>query len=189
VSLDVARVLLKGGNGLADTDVPEEVLGTLDRNPPRDVHVVIRGGVADVKFSPAELLELETLDGVDIVVDDRDLVLDHAGRQRYESDRTVARAVDIFRRWATRPAGTAAKRLSFRFRRSPVKILGAHRVEGLRLRHNAIDTADVRSGHAVLAAYLSINADFYTDGSYGPSAPGAAVLDHPAVAALPRRAD
>jgi ferredoxin len=40
-----------------------------------------------------------------------------------------------------------------------------------------------------LGAYLSINADFYTDGSYGPSAPGAAVLDHPAVAALPRRAD
>lgn len=42
-----------------------------------------------------------------------------------------------------------------------------------------------------LGAYLSINADFYSSDSYGPSAPGAgtAALDHPAVAALPRRAE
>jgi NAD-dependent dihydropyrimidine dehydrogenase PreA subunit len=42
-----------------------------------------------------------------------------------------------------------------------------------------------------LGGYLGINADFYISDSYGPSAPGAgaAVLDHPAVAALPRRAE
>lgn len=164
VSLDVARVLLKGGAGLADTDVPEEILRTLDRNPLRDVHIVIRRGVADVKFSSAELLELEKLDGVDLLVDDQNLVLGRTGQQRYDCDRTVAQTVDIFRRWAARPARAAAKRLFFRFLRSPVEIFGAHRVEGLRLRHNAIDAAGARdsgSGYEDLAVQAVIQSIGY----------------------------
>jgi ferredoxin--NADP+ reductase len=133
VSLDIARVLLKSGRGLASTDVPDPVLGTLEDNAVTDVHVVVRRGVADVKFSPAELLELGKLDHIEIVVDATELVLDAEASRRYAEDRLVAARVDVFRDWAGRPHGRAAKRLHFLFGWSPVEITGTERVVSVRL--------------------------------------------------------
>jgi ferredoxin--NADP+ reductase len=138
VSIDIARVLLKAGAGLTDSDAPDSVLTALDRHPVREVHVVARRGAADVKFSPAELLELEKLADVDLVVDPAELDLSAAATGRYDTDRTVATRVEIFRRWTARPRRTGAKELRFRFGRSPVAVLGESRVTGLRLQLNAI---------------------------------------------------
>jgi ferredoxin--NADP+ reductase len=137
VSLDIARVLLKAGAGLTATDAPDSVLTALDRHPVREVHVVARRGAADVKFSPAELLELEKMTDVDLVVDPADVDLAAAITPRYDTDRTVATRVEIFRRWTTRTHRKGVKQLRFRFMRSPVAVLGEDHVTGLRLQLNA----------------------------------------------------
>lgn len=144
VSLDIARVLLKGGTGLSSTDVPDDVLAALDRNRVADVHVIVRRAAADVKFSPAELLELEKLEDLDIVVvDGADDGKD--GRSIRDADHTAHQRVEIFSRWARRERRGAAKRLYFRFLRSPVAIDGSGRVESVRMRRNAL-AADGRIG-------------------------------------------
>ena len=147
VALDVARVLLKGGAGLHGTDIPDEVSDGLDAHPVTDVHLVIRRGVANVKFTPAELLELGHLD-VDILVDPADMVLDDAEAERVRTERLVGQRVTMFSGWAERPVRGAAKRLHFHFRSGPAEILGGDRVRGLRLR----GVAEVLPVEAVVAA-------------------------------------
>lgn len=131
VSLDVARVLLKGGAGLASTDIPTAVLDRLGAVD--EVTIVVRRGVSDVKFSLAELLELEKLDDVELVVEPSNIVLDEAATQIYEQKRTVARIVDTFRSWAhaERPATNRRKVLRFKFNQSPIRIIGTDHVEAL----------------------------------------------------------
>jgi ferredoxin--NADP+ reductase len=132
VSLDIVRVLLKGGAGLAHTDAPVDVLDRLDRHPPREIHVIARRGPADVKFAQAELLELEKLSDVDVDVSVHpdDLWLDPADAARCAGDRTVAARVDTFRRWAAAPRRPGARRVHLRFRRGDR--VGPHQVPALR---------------------------------------------------------
>jgi ferredoxin--NADP+ reductase len=135
VSLDIARILLKGGRGLSGTDIPGHVSDMLDRSRMTDIRIIARRGVADVRFSPAVLLELERLDYTDLIVDSRDVIL-RQDQARYAEDRAVAQRVDIFRRWAGHAGHAAPRRLSFMFHRSPIEIGGSTRVESLRLRMN-----------------------------------------------------
>lgn len=134
VSLDIARILLKGGRGLSGTDIPDDVTAVLDRPRITDIRIIARRGVADVKFSPAELLELERLDQTSLIVDGRDVVLSRQDQTRYAEERAVAQRVNIFRRWAAQARHAAPRRLSFVFHRSPIEIGGSRRVESLRLR-------------------------------------------------------
>ncbi|MFI5490497.1 FAD-dependent oxidoreductase [Micromonospora echinaurantiaca] len=151
VALDIARVLLKGGVGLGGTDIPEPVAAALDARPVTDVHLVIRRGVADVKFSPAELLELDKLD-LDILVDPTDVVLDDSDRARASEDRVIGQRVDVFHRWSQRAATAAPRRLHVHFRRSPTEILGEGRVAAIRLRDNASEATEDLPVSAVVAA-------------------------------------
>ena len=136
VSLDIARILLKGGRGLSGTDIPDHVTAMLDRPRITDIRIIARRGVADVRFSPAELLELERLDHTDLIVDSRDVILSPQDQALYAEDRAVTQRVDIFRRWAGLAGHAAPRRLSFMFHRSPTEIGGSTRVESLRLRMN-----------------------------------------------------
>jgi ferredoxin/flavodoxin---NADP+ reductase len=136
VSLDVARVLLKGGPGLRDTDVPRAVLARLEDDPVRTVEVVVRKGVTATRFSVPELLEVERIAGLHIAVDRADLELDADEAAQLETDRVVAQRVEVFRRWAERerpdrPGAT----LRFRFHARPAAITGDGRVEAVVLHH------------------------------------------------------
>ncbi|WP_020660839.1 FAD-dependent oxidoreductase [Amycolatopsis benzoatilytica] len=143
VALDIARVLLRGGRGLAHTDVTDMVLQALNRNPVRDVRVLVRGGAADTKFTPAELTELDKLPDLDIVVDPGELMLTDDDRSRCETDRTVAARVETFRRWSTRSRTGARRSLAFRFRQAPEALTGASRVESVLLRGGERVPADL----------------------------------------------
>lgn len=128
VALDAARVLLKAGPGLAHTDVTDAVLGELDREPAHEVTIVIRRGVVDTKFTPAELRDLNKLEDVDIVVDPAEL-----DPPVEAADRVVAARVETFRQWSQTPATGAPKVLRFRFRQTPTGLIGRDRVEALEL--------------------------------------------------------
>lgn len=70
VALDVTRVLAQTSAELRSTDVPDQVLQQLADSHLRDVHMLIRRGPTDTRFSPAELAELGSLPDVAVVVHD-----------------------------------------------------------------------------------------------------------------------
>ncbi|MFD9669942.1 pyridine nucleotide-disulfide oxidoreductase [Rhodococcus sp. NPDC059968] len=151
VSLDIARIIMKGASGLADTDIPPHVLRILDITEIHTVHIVARRGLKDAKFSFAELLEFDSLPGVNIVVDEKDLPSDNSEDLPPASQMTL----DLFRKWArTNPEG-AGRRIHFHFGYQPTAIRGTRAVEALDLR--GTDTGTVNPADELNTVSLAVS--------------------------------
>ncbi len=114
----------------------------------RDVHFIIRRGPAQAKWSPAELKELAHLQGVDVVVDRRELELDPGSEQELLEDPQAQKNMEILRALAERESTGAPRRIHLRFRVSPVAIEGeGGRVTGLGLERNRLvgEAGEVRA--------------------------------------------
>jgi len=138
VALDVARVLVKTADELADTDMADQVLESLTAKRITDVHILGRRGPAYTAFTTKELRELGQLPDLDLVVSAADLELDAASLVAVAADKVAARNVAVMREWAARPLTGASRRIHLHFWVRPVEIVGAERVSGIRLERTAI---------------------------------------------------
>lgn len=121
VALDVARVLAKTAEEIAETDVPDPVLEALRGSAVRDVHVLIRRGPQHVRFTPAELHQIGDLANADVLVHDDGLLA--AGVEEPE-DRRQRQNLQMLTEWAAREPNDRPRRVHLRFLRSPVRLLG-----------------------------------------------------------------
>jgi ferredoxin--NADP+ reductase len=121
VALDVARVLAKTADEMAETDVPEPVLTALRGSAVRDVHILIRRGPQHVRFTPAELRQIGELANADVVVHDDGLLA--AGVDEPE-DRRQRQNLEMLRGWAAQENTGKPRRIHLRFLRNPVRFLG-----------------------------------------------------------------
>lgn len=95
VAMDVARELMRDADYLkAHTDIPDNVYEGIARNQARELHLFIRRGIAQAKFSVQELRELEKLDGVEIIVDPHDFELDEETIAFAEQDKITRQMVE-----------------------------------------------------------------------------------------------
>ena len=76
VAIDVARILAKTHEELADTDLAEHASRILDNSMIKDIYVLGRRGPLEGAFTPKELGELNTLDRCVALVDPAQLPLD-----------------------------------------------------------------------------------------------------------------
>ncbi|MCD0452011.1 FAD-dependent oxidoreductase [Actinocorallia sp. API 0066] len=144
VAVDVARILAKTADELAQTDIPVAVLDALSRSRVRRVHLVGRRGPAQAKFTTKEARELGELPGVSVHVRPADLELDPASAELEAGDRHVRGNLAAMRAWTGPPDPARDRRIDLRFWRAPVEILGSARVEGLRLERTALVDGRVR---------------------------------------------
>jgi ferredoxin/flavodoxin---NADP+ reductase len=139
VAVDVVRILAKTAEELRATDVPDPVLTLLGGSGVRRIHMIGRRGPAQAKFTTKELRELGKLPGAEVHVRPEDMRLDPASTALAESDRHVRANVKVMDEWAQRPPANLPRRLDLRFWLRPVEILGADRVEGVRLERTALN--------------------------------------------------
>lgn len=139
VALDVARVLARAPQELEPTDMPQHVLDVLAATPVEEVTVLGRRGPAHASFTTMELRELDGLDQATVLVDPADLELTPAAEERVAADRNAARNLAVLREWAGHRAEPGRVRLSLRFYRRPVRLLGADRVTGVEVERTAVD--------------------------------------------------
>ena len=76
VAMDVTRMLVRSPDTLLETDIADHALELLRDSRIREVVVLGRRGAAQASFTTPELRELGKLDGVDVVVDRRNIELD-----------------------------------------------------------------------------------------------------------------
>ena len=77
VAMDVARELMRNADDLAaKTDIPDNVYEGIKGNKAKVLHLFIRRGVAQAKFSVQELREMEKLPGVQLIINEDDFELD-----------------------------------------------------------------------------------------------------------------
>jgi ferredoxin--NADP+ reductase len=142
VALDVARILAQSASSLATTDIANPALARLRRSDVTDIHVLARRGPVHAKCTPGELQELGRLEGVSVVVDERDLVLDDADTALLDSDRNAAKNLEILRGFAASP-GRGDRRVHLHFFASPTEVLGdGGMVTGLRIQRNELRVSD-----------------------------------------------
>jgi ferredoxin--NADP+ reductase len=136
VALDVARMLVRGSEEIAATDVPDRVLTAFRSNQITDVHLIARRGPAQAKFTPVELRGLSDLLNADIIVRPEEMLLSESDEIRIDANRELRTNIARLREWAERPLQGKERRLHIRFLRSPVRILGEKHVEGIVLEGN-----------------------------------------------------
>ncbi len=134
VAIDVARMLLLDPDELALTDTADHAIGPLSEAKVSEVVLLGRRGPEHAAFTNPELRELGEMTGVDVQVDPAEL----EGVEEPEEP-TKRRNVEILRSYAERGPGTNGRRISLKFRRSPVEILGDDAVTGLRVVRNRIE--------------------------------------------------
>jgi ferredoxin--NADP+ reductase len=139
VALDVARVLGRTAGELRDTDVPARVLAALAGSAVRDVHILVRRGPADVKFTPAELFQLSELSDADVVVHDGG---DGIPDPSLAEDKRVRLTLKTLRTLAGTPAHRRHRRIHLRFFSAPAEILGMDRVGGIAVEHTRPESRD-----------------------------------------------
>jgi ferredoxin/flavodoxin---NADP+ reductase len=139
VAVDVARILAKTAHELGVTDMPDHVLEVLDASAVSDIYIVGRRGPAQAKFTTKELRELGELANADVVVDPAELVLDEAGKELAETNKTVRRNLETLQEWSTRSQLGRPRRIHLRFLLAPVAVLGTGRVEAVQCERNELD--------------------------------------------------
>lgn len=138
VSLDVARTLMGGAARLNHTDVTDTVLKALGDSAITELHIIARRGIAEARFTPTELLEMEKLPGVSIAVMPAEAALARQEKDDTSLDRDAAQRVEILRRWAQQPGHSdSARRVTFWFHQTPVELVGVDSVEAVTLREGA----------------------------------------------------
>jgi ferredoxin--NADP+ reductase len=141
VAADVARMLALTREELAQTDVADHALDVLAESAIREVVVLGRRGPAQAAFTNPELLELGEMTDADVVVDPRDTEVDPLSRAWLESDAassTQRKNVEILTGYAGRVPEGKRRRIVLRFLVSPLELLGAERVEGIRICRNEL---------------------------------------------------
>lgn len=149
VAMDVARELMRNADDLRErTDIPDNVYDGIAANKARELHLFIRRGVAQAKFSVQELREMEKLPGVQIIIDDADFELDEETVEVAGADKMTRQMVEEL--FAIRDLAydmedygntdfegkPADRRYYVHFNSDPVEILGEDgRVRAIRVEH------------------------------------------------------
>ncbi|GAA1799303.1 FAD-dependent oxidoreductase [Leucobacter iarius] len=164
VALDVARMLITHAEHLAHTDIPDHVETAFAQNPLRDLHLLIRRGPADVRFSPLELRELGTRHDVDVIVDPAEVGPDEHTERMIAQFTQRRLIVETLREWAAiDPADrTASRRVHLHFGQQPARLIGPDRVTAVEVERTRPDALGRYSGtgetvrHEVGAVYRTI---------------------------------
>ncbi|WKG05343.1 FAD-dependent oxidoreductase [Mycolicibacterium sp. HK-90] len=140
VALDVARILVSDPAALANTDIADHALASLDTRGIEEVVVIGRRGPLQATFTTLELRELgdlESLGDVDVVLDPADFAgitdddLEAAGK-------TVKQNIRVLRKYVDEQPRESKRRIVFRFCTSPVELRGEGRVESIVLGRNEL---------------------------------------------------
>ena len=132
VALDVARMLAKPAEEQLSTEIADSVHEGLAGNRATDIHVFVRRGPAQVKFSPMELRELSHSPSVDVVVEPEGFEIDDASQELVSRNKGVRTVVNTLLKYLDAEPTGAAHRIHIHLCQAPVEILGTDRVEAIR---------------------------------------------------------
>ncbi len=177
VAVDVARILCRTPEELAETDIADYAEKALRESRIKEVYMLGRRGPAQAAFTNPEIKELGEMPGADIVVLPEEAELDSLSKQSVEEDKSTARKVEILREYAARNASGKARKLFVRFLVSPVELIGndAGEVATMKIVKNelyATETGTLRPRATETFEELPVGLVFRSVGYRGVPLPG-----------------
>jgi ferredoxin--NADP+ reductase len=137
VALDVARMLLLPIDGLRRTDIADHALALLASSNIREVTILGRRGPAQAAFATPELREIVEMEGLQVTLDARQLVLPES--MNPADRRRAQRNLGVLERAMTVVPPADCRRLNFSFLRSPIAIRGRERVAEMEIGVNRLE--------------------------------------------------
>jgi ferredoxin--NADP+ reductase len=142
VAVDVARILAKTAEELAQTDIADHALAVLARSRVKEIYLLGRRGPVQAAFTTPEVKELGELPAADTIVLPEEVALDDLSRAELEraDDASERRKVEVLEEFARRAPEGKPKRLTIRFLVSPLELVGDEqgRVKAIRLARNRL---------------------------------------------------
>ena len=124
VAIDVARILSTKVADLATTDIADHALASLRQSKVRNIILLSRRGVAQAAFTPVEIKELATLNGVQLITEAAELdslsqawLTEHGNKQAQQN-------VALLQKHARHIPHDNSKQICLRFWSSPVALHG-----------------------------------------------------------------
>jgi ferredoxin--NADP+ reductase len=145
VALDVARILTSSPEALARTDVSDHALEVLRDSQVSEVVIAARRGPAQSAFTLPELIGLTATHDVVLDAADHELVLADLAN---ETDPLTRNKLEILAKLGDAATQATGPRIRLAYRLTPLRILGAERVEGIAF--TATGTDEVRELEAGL---------------------------------------
>jgi len=145
VALDVARILAKSPEELAETDIADYALEALRKSQIENIWLVGRRGPVQAAFSPSEVREFLELPEANVVVEGVSLELDAESRKILETEasKDTKKNIEILRQISQSQLPPKKKRIRFLFFASPIEILGNGKVEKIKMvRNQMVKQAD-----------------------------------------------
>lgn len=136
VAVDVARILAKPVSVLSKTDIADHALDALEHKTIREVVVLGRQSAAQASFTSVELEELANIPDCDLVVAPEDRRIDEKcalERDNGTLDPRVKKNLEIIETKALAEPRPGRRSIRLRFYAAPTAVLGAERVEGIRI--------------------------------------------------------
>jgi ferredoxin--NADP+ reductase len=178
VAVDVARILCRTPEELAQTDIADYALEALRHSRVKEVYVIGRRGPAQGKFTPPELKELGEMADTDVLVLPEEAQLDElSSGSMSKASRGTVRNVELINEYAQKAATGKGHRLYPRFLVSPTELVGDDegRVISMRLVHNelyATEAGTLRSRPTDRFEDLPVGLVFRSIGYRGVPLPG-----------------
>ncbi len=123
VAMDVARVLAKSVDELADTDIADHALAALAESKIKNVYIVARRGPAQAKFTNVEIREFGHLAQTDTIVDPSELKLDAASSAAVQDDTSAQKNLDYLNAYSEMGDTGKPHKIYIRFLVSPKEIV------------------------------------------------------------------
>lgn len=177
VAMDVARILAKTPEELADSDIADYALEALTHSQLTDIYLIGRRGPVQAAFTTPEIKELGELKYTEVIIPPAELDLDAESTDDLEQDneKFARENMAVMQALSERPFEGKARRLHLLFLRSPVRLLGNGCVEAIELVKNRL----AREGDGTLRSHptdeietLPVGLVFRSIGYKGAPLPG-----------------
>lgn len=128
VAIDVARLLAKTREELAQSDMPEPMIDALASSSIRDIHLVGRRGPVQAAFTHMELQELGELADCQVVINPDDLKLSDACQAELASNRKAQKNIAVLEQLVAAPVRETNTRIHIHFFKNPRELVGTEAV-------------------------------------------------------------
>jgi len=137
VALDVARILMRTRDEMADSDLADHAAKTIFNSPLQSVHVVGRRAPENAQFSSKELSEFADLTSAKTYTDKTSLPDEFVSEDKKET-KVVNTNLGLLRSFEQICPNIEGRSVHLDFLASPVEVFGADAISGVRFEKNEI---------------------------------------------------